>query len=117
VKQPKFKFGDRVKNPVSGKEFIVKTIHCGKSGYSYSGEAFGEYRHEDALDLYQEPQGKKLYAYKFRDNLGVKVEFYMDKLDPKIYGEPIDIEYPAKDLPNHPDWTGDTQFQGPLNEN
>lgn len=65
--QPKFKFGDSL---IRTKEFykddritvnIIKKDKCGKFWY---GENDAVKYGETSLELYQEPQNKKLYAYK-----------------------------------------------------
>jgi hypothetical protein len=65
MNQPKFKFGDKV----IGKEnqFTVKGIAECEDGYFYSGVGEHGWRgcgYEHNLELYQEPQKKKLYAYR-----------------------------------------------------
>lgn len=65
MNQPKFKFGDKVKVKGHTDEyaFDVFEVSCGQHGYLYSTPHSGEYL-EASIELYQEPQKKKLYAYK-----------------------------------------------------
>lgn len=64
MNQPKFKFGDRLKRLCSpSKTFIVSSISIYDDSFVYSGEGNSTGSLEYALELYQEPQKKKLYAY------------------------------------------------------
>lgn len=70
MKQPKYKFGDIVKS-TGGEPFKVASIkkraRCDL--YVYDREEGDCATDEEFLEIYQEPQKKKLYAYK--DNTGV----------------------------------------------
>lgn len=63
MNQPKFKFGDKVKCYERG-IFTVERIQLIKGFYSYSfSDEPNRFSPEPSLELYQEPQKKKLYAY------------------------------------------------------
>lgn len=99
VIQPKFNFGDRVKSLCTHKPFTIDKIEQRDSGeYAYFGKDYTNPHGclEYVLELYQEPQKKKLYAYEFRDGEGVTVKFYKQKLDERVYSPcpEYDIEYP-----------------------
>lgn len=65
MNQPKFKFGDKVAI-ANGYAFgIGKIIQCEKTGeYKYSYHQEGNLYPESDLELCQEPQKKKLYAFR-----------------------------------------------------
>lgn len=65
----KFNFGDKVKIKATGKTFIVDHMRLVNDlGVQYwngldSGESCARLYNEKELELYQEPQKKKLYAF------------------------------------------------------
>lgn len=111
MNQPKFKIGDKVKAP-GGKLFIVKGVSEWKDRpvMYFEDEIKIGYR-EDQLEPYQEPQKKKLCAYKQRHSWqtmpkqggafinGYKVTFIADIDMPEIgdleRASEYDIEYPS----------------------
>ena len=78
MKQPRFKFGDKVMVAASAKgsdigtTFVVKSIYTDEDHYRYGDASLPAYHWGEAhLVPYQEPQGKKLYAY----NKGGEIKF------------------------------------------
>lgn len=100
--QPKFKFGDIVKDKLNGREFHVSKIELTRNGFFYAGKdqnkltVIGCGQYEDHLELYQEPKKKKLYAYKY----GEEVRFTISDGNPASQwwerAPEHDIEYPEK---------------------
>lgn len=101
MNQPKFKIGDRV-CPVSyHNPFIVESIYTNKKGSSYSGEN-ALCVLEESLELYQEPQKKKLYAYRNEFGLIQWSESDFPKVKDRANDEILDrkpeydLEYPSE---------------------
>jgi hypothetical protein len=65
MNQPKFKFGDKVWHmDRDASPFVIEQIMHRGGSYLYSSTSGSLYT-EDAIELYQEPQKKKLYAYQW----------------------------------------------------
>lgn len=65
MNQPKFKFGDKVVRK-DGHYFFICEIKKANGHYFYNeGHRLYDWLREDEISLYQEPQKKKLYAYKY----------------------------------------------------
>lgn len=106
MKQPKFKFIDLLKPKAQdekGRYPVVIYIRGGEYFYSFDETEIG--LREEAIELYQEPQKKKLYAYE-KDALVVfaKTEKSVNPilfLGAKFKRSPeYDIEYPTKVVRN-----------------
>jgi hypothetical protein len=102
MKQPKFKFGEKVHFIKSNGEhpFVIDQIKwCkGPLSYRYSEDGYGGF--EEDLELYQEPQKKKLYAYRVAGMMG-EIKMFINELEWKIAevnhlerAEDWDVEYP-----------------------
>lgn len=80
VNQPKFKIGDKV--TYEAHVFEVDLIRRNKAYEQFEYQDSNGYHSclENSLELYQEPQKKKLYAYRVRGSTGI---FYspFDRLD------------------------------------
>lgn len=65
MQQPKFKFGDKLDRLCEpGSPFVVTSISVYDDTFVYAGEGNSCGSREDVVKLYQEPQKKKLYAFK-----------------------------------------------------
>lgn len=102
MNQPRFKFGDKVKHKLADAQpFVVS-----KCSYSIWSNKFyiGEYEkevqyYEEDCELYQEPQKKKLYAYRIRGTSEIVMSSMMDReecCELLIRTKGLDIEYPEK---------------------
>lgn len=102
MNHPKFKFGDKVVIKKTGKSFEVFAIAKSDESFSYRDEFYKSFfEREDDLELYREPQKKKLYAYK--KEFG-QVQFstfegpWIGHFSEAFYRAPeYDIEYPSKE--------------------
>lgn len=74
MRQPKFKFGDKVIDTREEKTFVVKNITQALDTFIYSDGINSA--PEKCAELYQEPQKKKLYAYKSTISINGRIEFY-----------------------------------------
>lgn len=106
MNQPKFKFGETVKNNKYHypKSFIVKRVEWGtvfsfpnttREGYRYFPDPEkDDYWPEEDLELFQEPK-KKLYAYRLRGKTEMKYDIIEDDfLHPQYSRAPdYDIEF------------------------
>jgi hypothetical protein len=103
MKQPKFKFGDRLLRQCTKTTFIVSRIEKVNSRffdeYAYYGEGNVNGSMESVVEPYKEPEKKKLYAYRLRGNLQ-EVRFFGIDLDGEIgdvnnltRAKEYDIEY------------------------
>lgn len=97
MNQSRFKFGDCVIDKGTKKKFYVFAIASSGSGfYSYRDEYYKSlFIRESDLELYQEPQRKKLYA--FRDKEDGEIRFYEEEITRYKSGPRVpeyDIEYP-----------------------
>jgi hypothetical protein len=84
MKQPRFKFGDKVKSKCTGDFFTIDKIQKLNDGiFVYYGKDY-VHQHgccEDVLELYQEPKKKKLYAYTTtRPEDSAEVRFFNSEL-------------------------------------
>ena len=90
MKQPLFKFGDKVTIIRTDNQILINRIDARGGRYLYQDAYL-----ENELELYQEPKKKKLYAYGTETHF--KIEFYDRKLD-RVNGlvrkSEYDIEYP-----------------------
>lgn len=99
MKQPKFKFGECVKYiGKSATKWSVRLVYwCDKVGeYVYENHQ-GTMTPESCLELYQEPQKKKLYAYHEGFNPRGQIHFFpYEKLEGNflVRAPEYDIEYP-----------------------
>lgn len=110
MKQPKFKFGDRVKDKSHGQIFEVEAvIFHERKRFMYLVKPdsvimdchFDGGYWEDDLELYQEPQAKKLYAYIFKTEVGNQIGFFEQENESQFGRRPeYDIEYPTKVVKN-----------------
>jgi hypothetical protein len=100
VAQPRFKFGDKliVKDKEGAHPFTVKAIHQDYGIFFYGEDGFNGRAmwDERVVNLYQEPQKKKLYAWRFNKAPPIQIQFTED---PACYREEYrapeyDIEYP-----------------------
>jgi len=104
MKQPKFKFGDKVcykESPLSC--FIVQKMayeESGKNGFYYGCNDGYPESHEETLDTYQESKKKKLYAYRNECGMIQFSESCFDRVRDRAndevlsYAPEYDIEYP-----------------------
>lgn len=97
MNQPKFKFGDKVRTS-KGNVFIISDIRRdAESDYIYNEDrCSGPHFPESELELFKEPQEKKLYAYKLSSH-GYLVQFYQFEemaRDPWVRAPEYDIYYP-----------------------
>lgn len=70
MNQPKFLFGEKVvqKNKRTNRQFVVAIIRLRDGIFQYGCDHEAAYLwFEEDLELYQEPQKKKLYAYKYEE--------------------------------------------------
>jgi hypothetical protein len=100
MKHPKFKFGDKL--VFKGSPFIVKAIHYAHERFFY-GEDGSDGRkmyEEGCVEIYQEPEKKKLYAYLWNKDISGEVMF---NVNPELSGSMyeawtripnFDIEFP-----------------------
>lgn len=112
--QPRFKFGDKVISTATGKTyevFLIRKNNCSDS-YVYYPESYSDKwsggDDEESLELLQEPQKKKLYAYRMKPTGEIK---FFDSEQEGVYGlgseglridiskftfraESLDIEFP-----------------------
>lgn len=79
MKEPKFKYGDKVTGPQGSFQVSQLGFDTTENDFRYWGQKLGEYEEgewgfrpmtmvEKLLKLYQEPKKKKLYAYSINDN-------------------------------------------------
>lgn len=98
MKQPKFKFGDKCQPTDNDPPFIVDQItyvvtnQDGTGEYKYNARFW-----ESETILYQEPQKKKLYAYRKL----IEIAFFETETIPESYSwwkraPEYDIEYSEK---------------------
>jgi len=68
MRQPKFKFGDKVAEKFSDDHFVIDSIKSYSTGYYYnSNDKTRDWVPESILALYEEQKVKKLYAYMNED--------------------------------------------------
>lgn len=98
--QPKFKFGDKVREGGQS-PFIVGAVSFNEDSgsYTYTDKCFKPWHKEERLELVQEPRKKKLYAHKLApaDSLWERVDFFTSEkpADSCFKRAPeYDIEYP-----------------------
>lgn len=90
MNQPKFKFGDEVAK--NGFNFTVMKI----SFIPLNSDGTGEFKYNDSywesgLELYQEPQKKKLYAYRIPNG---EIKLFEKDADVKL----MLVHYPSGDI-------------------
>lgn len=103
MNQPKFNFGDIVKDKLNGREFHVRKIELTRNGFFYAGKdqnqlaIIGCGQYEENLEIYQEPKKKKLKAIEYKDG---EVRFFSGDISPLSHmwkrAPEFDIEYPEK---------------------
>jgi hypothetical protein len=102
MNQPKFKFGDKVRSWATEQVFIVHNIkRCTNGCYFYHpNDQYNDWVKEKELELYQEPQKKKLYAYKNECGMIQFCERQFEAMKDRANDEILraspeyDIEYP-----------------------
>ncbi len=78
MNQPKFKFGDRVRSLENGKIYTVRRVEdIASPGHYYYTDETRQGDREHKLELYQEPQKKKLFAYRGKG----RTDFLFDLVD------------------------------------
>ena len=101
MNQPRFKFGDKVRvTDYVAEPCEIHSIKKEKDGFLYyiSGKNFGLEYSESRLELYQEPQKKKLYAFWSEDEDGVEIVFRPVGTHSSMERCPeYDIEYPSSE--------------------
>lgn len=101
MKQPLFKFGDKVCRLDKRKAFVIsKIVFCSDAKtYEYHDDE-DNWEYEEHIKPYQEPQKKKLYAYYLIDSFDTvihkKSENHNDPRPMQRISD-YDIEYPEKD--------------------
>ncbi len=96
MNQPKFKIGDVLFSHSWKCKFEVDSIRITASGIYYAEETT-DYVEEKEVELYQEPQKKKLYAYSLDDiviHLKKKYDHYYHAGALWNRSPEYDIEYP-----------------------
>lgn len=101
MNQPKFKFGDKLKTD-RGAKFTVGVVRIFDEKYQYgSGLELARMHSEEDCRLDEEPQKKKLYAYKNRGEIKFSEHgnYKTHDFDGVIFEEApeYDIEYPSRE--------------------
>lgn len=95
MKQPKFKFGDKVMRTAWKKDFfIVRKARWIPNCYLYTDDCGAEFE-EFELELYQEPKKKKIFAYTYEYSTG---------------GKNREIKFLAHDEPTWGSWERTPEF-------
>lgn len=97
MNQPKFNYGNEVMVKDSASRFNIFAIgYDAGTGYYYRDEYHNSHFYKESeLELYKEPQKKKLYAYRLRGQTEFKFDLLNDDyLHPQWSRAPeYDIEY------------------------
>lgn len=82
MNQPKFKFGDKVKCKKEASPFYVNIIRWSRvfKMFEYMENEHSNSFYEQDLELHQEPQKKKLYAYRLHGKLG-EIKMLIQEID------------------------------------